>query len=151
MLNCHVEKMSQVMSWAFHYCAMPAWTKKELAMHCWLQDGTYCTWSAVADTSPRLYIYISTIAGRDYCSKHRSRSFLLLIFVMKQRGWEKISLILFFPSQLKWEPDRRKREWRATAASITYPPLMHDWKTSASLEDCIIYTRQNQEASSSYS
>lgn len=58
MLNCHVEKMSQVMSWAFHYCAMPAWTKKELAMHCWLQDGTYCTWSAVADTSPRLYIYI---------------------------------------------------------------------------------------------
>lgn len=101
--------------------------------------------------SKTVYIYISTIAGRDYCSKHRSRSFLLLIFVMKQRGWEKISLILFFPSQLKWKPDRRKREWRATAASITYPPLMHDWKTSASLEDCIIYTRQNQEASSSYS
>lgn len=51
-----------------------------------------------------------------------------------------------FSLQLKWRPDGEEKEWRATAASITYPPLMHDWKASASLEDCIIYIRLLQKS-----
>lgn len=58
---------------------------------------------------------------------------------MKPGVWGKLSLIPLY-LRLERKVDRRQKEWRATAASITYPPLIHDWESSASSEDCIIYT-----------
>lgn len=72
--------------------------------------------------------------------------FLFLFFVRAERRPCDPSHPPFLSGNGKADRGKRGRKRRrsssagATAASITYPTLMHDWKASASSEDCIIYT-----------
>lgn len=115
--------IKQVVRLLLMCCANPS-TKIELATRRWLTDLSYCTWSALADMSQRLCLYID--CGWQRLLFKTSLAFFCALDICDEAVGVIENLSHPFPPQLKWKPDREEKRV-AGHSSFHHLSTTHAW------------------------